>query len=86
MVLRLLPIAHLCQASIPVAITATHACSCTVAAADCGNCLIPAAPFIISPANQPYVNRAICAQTTPQMLLRFGQDVVALKPTAVVKP
>jgi lysophospholipase L1-like esterase len=34
--------------------------------------------------NKPYINRGICAQTTPQMLLRFRQDVVALKPSAVV--
>jgi len=31
-----------------------------------------------------YINRGISAQTTPQMLLRFHQDVVALKPKAVV--
>ncbi len=29
------------------------------------------------------VNRGISGQTTPQMLLRFKQDVLALKPTAV---
>jgi lysophospholipase L1-like esterase len=34
--------------------------------------------------NKPYVNRGICAQTTPQMLLRFRQDVVALGTRAVV--
>ncbi len=34
--------------------------------------------------NKPYINRGISAQTTPQMLLRFRQDVVALKPRAVV--
>lgn len=33
---------------------------------------------------KPYVNRGISGQTTPQMLLRFHQDVVALKPKAVV--
>ena len=33
---------------------------------------------------QPYVNRGIGAQVTAQMLLRFEQDVVALKPAAVV--
>jgi lysophospholipase L1-like esterase len=33
---------------------------------------------------EPYVNRGISAQTTAQMLLRFRQDVVALKPSAVV--
>jgi lysophospholipase L1-like esterase len=31
-----------------------------------------------------YVNRGIGSQTTPQMLLRFHADVVALKPAAVV--
>ncbi len=35
-------------------------------------------------ANAPYVNRGISGQTTPQMLLRFRQDVINLKPTAVV--
>jgi lysophospholipase L1-like esterase len=33
---------------------------------------------------KPYVNRGISGQTTPQMLVRFRQDVVALKPAAVV--
>ena len=31
-----------------------------------------------------YVNRGISGQTTPQMLVRFRQDVVGLKPKAVV--
>src|ERR1043165_1927717 len=30
--------------------------------------------------NQPYVNRGISGQTTPQMLIRFRPDVIALKP------
>lgn len=34
--------------------------------------------------NKPYVNRGISGQTTPQMLLRFRQDVVDLDPKAVV--
>lgn len=34
--------------------------------------------------NKPYINRGIGGQTTPQMLLRFRRDVVALKPKAVV--
>ncbi len=34
--------------------------------------------------NNSYVNRGISGQTTPQMLLRFRQDVINLKPTAVV--
>ena len=29
---------------------------------------------------KPYVNRGISGQTTPQMLVRFRQDVIALKP------
>jgi len=33
---------------------------------------------------RPYVNRGISGQTTPQILLRFRQDVIALKPKAVV--
>ena len=33
---------------------------------------------------QPYINRGIGAQVTAQMLLRFEQDVVALRPRAVV--
>ena len=31
-----------------------------------------------------YINRGISGQTTPQMLLRFRQDVIELKPAAVV--
>lgn len=33
---------------------------------------------------KPYVNRGISGETTAQMLLRFQQDVVALRPAAVV--
>ncbi len=33
---------------------------------------------------KPYVNRGISGQTTPQMLIRFRPDVIALKPKAVV--
>ena len=33
---------------------------------------------------KPYINRGIGGQTTPQMLLRFQQDVVNLKPAVVV--
>mgnify|MGYP002830102043 CR=1 FL=1 len=32
----------------------------------------------------PYVNRGISGQTTPQMLIRFKPDVVNLKPKSVV--
>jgi lysophospholipase L1-like esterase len=35
-------------------------------------------------ANKPYINRGISGQTTPQMLLRFRQDVIDLKPSVVV--
>lgn len=34
--------------------------------------------------NQPYINRGISGQTTPQMLLRFRPDVIALHPKVVV--
>jgi lysophospholipase L1-like esterase len=34
--------------------------------------------------DQPYINRGISGQTTPQMLLRFRQDVIALQPEVVV--
>ena len=33
---------------------------------------------------KPYFNRGISRQTTPQMLVRFRQDVVSLKPKVVV--
>jgi lysophospholipase L1-like esterase len=33
---------------------------------------------------KPYINRGISGQTTPQMLLRFQQDVVRLRPSVVV--
>ncbi|HEX4682502.1 MAG TPA: SGNH/GDSL hydrolase family protein [Gemmatimonadaceae bacterium] len=35
-------------------------------------------------AGKPYIGRGISGQTTPQMLVRFRQDVVALKPAVVV--
>jgi len=35
-------------------------------------------------SSNPYICRGISGQTTPQMLIRFHQDVVALKPTVVV--
>jgi lysophospholipase L1-like esterase len=40
-----------------------------------------------SPRNsrgRPYINRGISGQTTPQMLVRFRQDVIDLKPKVVV--
>ncbi len=33
---------------------------------------------------KPYVNRGISGQTTPQMVVRFRQDVINLHPAAVV--
>lgn len=33
---------------------------------------------------KPYINRGISGQTTPQMLIRFRQDVIDLKPKVVV--
>ncbi len=33
---------------------------------------------------QPYINRGISGQTTPQMLIRFRPDVIELKPKVVV--
>jgi lysophospholipase L1-like esterase len=41
----------------------------------------PVSPFF---PGKPYVNRGISGQTTPQMLIRFQQDVVALHPEAVL--
>ncbi|MCF7751486.1 SGNH/GDSL hydrolase family protein [Bacillus subtilis subsp. subtilis] len=35
-------------------------------------------------AGKGYLNRGISGQTTAQMLLRFGQDVIALQPAVVV--
>lgn len=35
-------------------------------------------------SGRPYINRGIGGQTTPQMLIRFRQDVVALHPKVVV--
>jgi lysophospholipase L1-like esterase len=35
-------------------------------------------------AGKPYVNRGISGQTTPQMLVRFRQDVIDLHPSVVV--
>jgi lysophospholipase L1-like esterase len=34
--------------------------------------------------DRPYINRGISGQTTPQMLVRFRQDVIDLKPAIVV--
>ena len=34
--------------------------------------------------SKPYINRGISGQTTPQMLIRFRPDVIALKPRVVL--
>ncbi|WP_188051522.1 SGNH/GDSL hydrolase family protein [Flavobacterium sp. GP15] len=34
--------------------------------------------------NKSYINRGISGQTTPQMLIRFRADVIALQPTVVI--
>jgi lysophospholipase L1-like esterase len=39
------------------------------------------APFF---PGKPYLNRGIAGQTTPQMLVRFQQDVISLEPRVVV--
>ena len=39
------------------------------------------APFF---PGKPYINRGISGQTSPQMLVRFRQDVIDLKPSVVV--
>ncbi len=41
-------------------------------------------PFLEFFAGKPYVNRGISGQTTPQMLIRFRPDVIALKPSLVI--
>jgi lysophospholipase L1-like esterase len=41
-------------------------------------------PMTLSFPGKPYVNRGISGQTTPQMLIRFRQDVLALEPKVVV--
>jgi len=35
-------------------------------------------------AGRPYINRGISGQTTPQMLVRFREDVIDLKPKVVI--
>lgn len=40
----------------------------------------PGSPF----AGKPYINRGISGQTTPQMVIRFRQDVIDLHPRVVV--
>ncbi len=40
--------------------------------------------FAVAFPGKPYIGRGISGQTTPQMLVRFRQDVVELKPKVVV--
>lgn len=51
-----------------------------------GNSITEAwAPFFAAEfPGKPYIGRGISGQTTPQMLVRFRQDVVALEPAVVV--
>ena len=51
-----------------------------------GNSITEAwAPFFAQEfAGKPYIGRGISGQTTPQMLVRFRQDVIALHPAVVV--
>ena len=43
-----------------------------------------ASHFATTFPGKPYIGRGIGGQTTPQMLVRFRQDVIALKPKVVV--
>ena len=49
-----------------------------------GDSITDSWPLAKSFPGKPYVNRGISGQTTPQMLVRFRQDVLSLKPKAVV--
>jgi lysophospholipase L1-like esterase len=49
-----------------------------------GDSITDAWPLAQSFPGKPYVNRGISGQTTPQMLVRFRPDVIALKPSVVV--
>jgi len=49
-----------------------------------GDDVFDAWPLEQSFPGKAYLNRGIARQTTPQMLVRFRQDVLALKPKAVV--
>ncbi len=44
----------------------------------------PTPNLAVSFPAKPYVDRGISGQTTPQMLIRFRPDVIALQPQAVV--
>ena len=49
-----------------------------------GDSITEAWPLDRSFPGRPYVNRGISGQTTPQMVLRFHQDVIDLQPKVVV--
>jgi lysophospholipase L1-like esterase len=49
-----------------------------------GDSITDAWPIAESFPGKPYINHGISGQTTPQMLVRFQQDVVHLKPSVVV--
>ncbi|HEX8673449.1 MAG TPA: SGNH/GDSL hydrolase family protein [Longimicrobium sp.] len=51
-----------------------------------GNSIVEGwAPYFVTMfPDKPYVARGISGQTSPQMLVRFRQDVIALKPRVVV--
>jgi lysophospholipase L1-like esterase len=49
-----------------------------------GDSITEAWPLADSFPGKPYVNRGISGQTSPQMLLRFRQDVIELQPKVVV--
>jgi lysophospholipase L1-like esterase len=49
-----------------------------------GDDVIEAWDFEKSFPGKPYLNRGIARQTTPQMLVRFRQDVLSLKPKVVL--
>lgn len=49
-----------------------------------GDSITDAWPLAESFPGKPYVNRGASGETTPQMLIRFRQDVIDLKPRVVV--
>ena len=48
------------------------------------NGVVPPPPGSQFFPGKPYINRGISGQTTPQMLVRFRQDVINLQPSVVV--
>ena len=49
-----------------------------------GDSITDAWPMAKSFTGKPYINRGIGGQTTPQMLVRFREDVINLQPKVVV--